>query len=141
VPLIAQILLPSLSSSCERYYRGLTTRRLAAVALAIRRYRVDHDGQWPATLNALVPSYLPELPADPLASGGAQFGYSANGALPIIYSVGSDGIDQGGSTFPLRKPRWVEVAYNRWNSEDVIVFLTRQPKPQPPPTAEDDVRE
>jgi hypothetical protein len=57
-------------------------RRAAAVALAIRLYRIDHHA-WPPSLDHLVPSYLPLVPADPLAAGNRPIGYIIlRGALP-----------------------------------------------------------
>jgi hypothetical protein len=49
-------------------------RRSAAIALAIRLYRLDH-GDWPANLASLVPAYLPAVPADPYCASGAPIGY------------------------------------------------------------------
>ena len=48
---------------------------MAAVALAIRLYRADHGGAWPASLGELVPAYLPAIPIDPLASNGSPLHY------------------------------------------------------------------
>jgi hypothetical protein len=46
-------------------------------------YADEHDGEPPATLDALVPRYLPELPADPFATEprtdeGKSGGYAAS---------------------------------------------------------------
>src|SRR5688500_9028294 len=41
------------------HYDMLTDARAAAVHLAIKLYALDHDGRPPATLDALVPAYLP----------------------------------------------------------------------------------
>lgn len=49
-------------------------RREAAVALAIRMYRIDHKG-WPADLAVLVPEYLPYVPDNPMRAGHAGIGY------------------------------------------------------------------
>ena len=39
-------------------------RRQAVIAFALYRYRLDHDQKFPATLAALVPDFLAEIPAD-----------------------------------------------------------------------------
>jgi hypothetical protein len=66
--------------------------RCAAIALAIRLYRVDHQGDWPATLAELVPIYLPAVPADPFAPTPSPIGYiirkhatPAGGDRPVLY--------------------------------------------------------
>ena len=75
-------------------------RRMTAVSLAAQLYRADHGGTWPASLQELVPKYLPAVPADPFDPGGAPLRYLlARGALPgggdrpVVYSVGDNGRD------------------------------------------------
>ena len=55
--------------------RMLTARYVAAIALAMRWYQVDHAGQFPETLEAIVPSYLPTVPVNPLSKQGVPFEY------------------------------------------------------------------
>lgn len=69
------------------------SNRLLATTLALRAYKLDH-GTYPATLQALVPQYLPAVPADPFAA--APLRYHLQGNRYILYSVGPDGKDDGG---------------------------------------------
>jgi hypothetical protein len=48
----------------DTFYDSLTQRRAAAVALAAGSYAVDHGGTRPATIDTLVPDYLPRVPTD-----------------------------------------------------------------------------
>jgi hypothetical protein len=69
--------------------------RASVVALAVTRYRLAHAGRVPATLAELVPVYLDAVPEDPLAGRPLRFR-----TLPdayIVYSVGADGRDDGGT--------------------------------------------
>lgn len=68
---------------------------LAAAALAIRLYELDHGGR-PDSLAQLVPEYLSVVPTDPLAADGRPLGYLPLADVPILYSVGRDGVDHGG---------------------------------------------
>ena len=68
---------------------------MAATALAIRAYEIDHAAR-PAELSLLVPQYLPSIPADPFAEDNRPIGYLPNAAHPLLYSIGENGIDQGG---------------------------------------------
>jgi hypothetical protein len=68
--------------------------RCSRVALAIERYRRVHGGATPATLGELAPAFLDRLPVDPL-SGKVLLYRSAPDAY-IVYSVGADGVDNGG---------------------------------------------
>lgn len=61
--------------------------------IALKAFSQD-NGALPITLEQLVPTYLPSLPIDPY--DGKAIKYSAE--KKIIYSVGSDHVDIGGST-------------------------------------------
>ncbi|MCB1088610.1 MAG: hypothetical protein KDM63_16350, partial [Verrucomicrobiae bacterium] len=67
--------------------------RLTGVFLALRLFEIDH-GKLPAKLDELVPAYLSQLPADPYSEENALLWNPAEG---ILYSVGRDGIDNGGA--------------------------------------------
>jgi hypothetical protein len=89
----------SVGQAIERNMRLCAERRMTAVSLAAQLYRADH-GTWPATLDVLVPRYLPQVPRDPLAMDDRPLGYLVvAGALPggadrpVVYSVGRDGRD------------------------------------------------
>lgn len=79
----------------QAFFRALAKRRMAAIAIAIRLYAVDH-GERPQELAALVPKYLPRLLMDPFAAGGVGFGYKPLAERPLLYSVGYDGRDNDG---------------------------------------------
>ena len=88
----------SLGRIIVQHLRGTTERRMAAVSLAARVYRADH-GVWPPSIDALVPEYLPEVPADALAPDGARLRYLVlPNALPdgrdrpVVYSAGDNGV-------------------------------------------------
>lgn len=78
------------------YLHLLARRRMAAVALAIRLYEIDH-GHWPTKLEDLVPKYLPAVPDDPfLPPGTGKIRYLPSANPPRLYSVGDNGTDEGG---------------------------------------------
>jgi hypothetical protein len=72
------------------------------IASALERHRAA-TGAYPETLDSLAPSFLPEIPPDPWS--GKPWGYllrapDAHPADPrgfILYSVGEDGQDDGGT--------------------------------------------
>ena len=68
--------------------------RCAIVALAAERYRRD-QGNWPASLSALVPQWLPAVPIDPM--DGKRLRYRRLPYGVVIYSVGHDRVDNGGA--------------------------------------------
>jgi hypothetical protein len=83
----------SFARHVEGHYRILVEGRAEAIRLGIAWYRLDHHGALPASLEELVPEYLPYSPADPFAPAG-PFRYRQSPS-PIIYSVGSNDVDDG----------------------------------------------
>jgi RNA polymerase sigma factor (sigma-70 family) len=65
------------------------------IGLALQAYHAE-TGRYPGSLSNLVPRYLPSLPADPFAARGT-LQYHLTGNVYALYSVGPDGIDDGGS--------------------------------------------
>jgi hypothetical protein len=142
ITVMAGMLQPSMDRMIEVRFRSLCERRLAAVALAIALYRADHNGAFPNALNELTPTYLPSLPPDPFAAGGRVFGYSGPAATqPFIYSVGVNGVDDGGSKQPMavirtsrgtvRRPEDPDRPFMRWERDDALFYLVHLPRPAP----------
>ena len=69
------------------------SRRNLYVAFALAAYRADTD-RYPAKLDELAPKYLTTVPGD-LFSGRPLI-YRPNAAGYLLYSVGPNGIDDGG---------------------------------------------
>ncbi|MCW3100049.1 MAG: hypothetical protein JWL77_5667 [Chthonomonadaceae bacterium] len=72
-----------------------TQNRLLLVTLALHAFQVEH-GRYPSSLVELAPVYLKKLPDDPFAMQGT-FRYQVKGKSYILYSVGPDGKDDGGT--------------------------------------------
>ena len=110
---------PSIMASTPRlYYGGEAQMRMAAVALAIRLYEIDH-GQRPEALAALVPDYLDALPTDPFDPAGGTFRYLPQAERPRLYSLGADCIDHGGITQMERG----QAGAGNLNDVDQVFFL------------------
>jgi len=86
-------------------------RRLAArnvllqADLAIRLYQHDH-GELPKSLLDVVPEYLPEVPRDPFSASSDFIHYRIDGDAFLLYSVGMDGHDDGGTLAPTNQEYW-----------------------------------
>ena len=92
--IFASMLAPSLENAAEANFRCRLELAAADVALAIAEYAADHDGNFPPTLDALVPTYLPAVPRDPFAAD-APLKYDA--ARALLWSAGRNAVDDGGS--------------------------------------------
>ena len=78
-----------------KLYANLTYNRMLEIALALQAYKLDRH-TYPVSLSQLTPTYLPAVPSDPF-SNNQPFKYRLNGSTYILYSVGPDGVDNGGT--------------------------------------------
>lgn len=107
----------TLSLSERTRVQQLIRQRLARTALALKLYELE-QGRIAQTLDELVPDYLDEVPVDTMDPAGGPLRYLPNGGevtlpdyhwltaeqvaevesrrLPLIYSVGRNGVDDGG---------------------------------------------
>ncbi len=77
--------------------RNDTLHQFTRLAITLAQYRAAH-GEYPESLEALVPEFLAELPADPFAADG-RFGYErCDDGGYRLYSSGLNGVDDGGSS-------------------------------------------
>ena len=77
-------------------FYALANRRMAAVALALRLYELDH-GRPAAALSELVPAYLPAVPRDPCAGDGRPLAYDAQLLQPSLHCIDASGFDNNDS--------------------------------------------
>jgi hypothetical protein len=87
-----RMLMPSFERFLRIYCRGQFQVRALRAMFAMKAYHAE-QGRLPESLEALVPDYLDEVPRDPF--DGKQLRYSRE--KKIIYTVGKDGKDTGGS--------------------------------------------
>lgn len=119
---------PRYDLDARQHFEAVTERRMAATALALRAYSLAHAGELPARLDALVPEWLPAIPDDPMAHG-RPLTYRPEGADPLLYSVGRNGIDDGGSEeapptdWTRDDSKWSHL----WWNGDAIVHLRGVP--------------
>lgn len=125
-------MLPAMDNASLSSYRDLTDRRLAALALAVRLYELDH-GRRPDMLAALVPTYIPAIPLDPFDADDAPLRYAPDAPSPLLYSVGNDGADDHGAFVLLVGGGDVDP-----NVKDRPFFLSgdRPLRPSPKPAAQ-----
>jgi hypothetical protein len=93
-PLIASgYSIPNTRRIVQSAVQTETLRRLAIAAIALKRHQLLHT-EPPPNLAALVPQFLDRVPIDPMS--GKPICYRANSSGFILYSVGEDGLDDGG---------------------------------------------
>ncbi len=91
---ISQLLLPALERAPVAFARRRAMLSGTAIAIALRIYRLER-GNYPASLDPLVPEYLGSLPVDPFT--GKPFHYEQAGDDFRLYSYYYNQIDDYGA--------------------------------------------
>jgi len=76
-----------------------TQQQMTLTVLAIQRYRL-RNGRPPAQLSELVPEFLAAPPRDFMDGQTLRYSLRPNHAGFLLYSVGEDGLDDGGDPTP-----------------------------------------
>src|SRR5256885_11830087 len=84
---------PALSRALVREAEGIVSVRISIAALAAEQFRLI-NGHLPKNLNDLVPRFLQAVPLDPF--DGAPLRYKLLTEGYVVYSIGPDGLDDGG---------------------------------------------
>lgn len=93
------VLLPGFRKDIFKQTLDQTYTKLLITMLALRAYELDHATAYPDRLDQLVPNYLSKVPTDPFASDLGALKYRRVGKSYLLYSVGPDGVDNGGKPF------------------------------------------
>ena len=93
-----RIIKPMLGALTTAFMQDDCMNQMTDTALAIEQFRLA-KGSYPADLNQLVTAgYLKEIPQD-LLNEGKSIGYRVGKNGAVVYSVGLDGIDDGGKAY------------------------------------------
>jgi hypothetical protein len=129
--ILVALLVPAVNAVLHAECRNEASLAATRLVVACRRFEIDH-GEPPATLGALVPKYLDAVPRDPY--DGKPFRYDRERA--IVYSVGKDLIDSGGSDeLPTGKMPEDEDT-DRWEAKDAVFFIHGRPAAMGPEPTE-----
>jgi hypothetical protein len=92
---LVALAVPAWVRTKEDETKGEARLAVAEVALGLKLYRGEH-GQYPDSLDALSPAFLPVIPADPCT--GKPLVYVRQGEGFLVYGIGLNGKDDGGIT-------------------------------------------
>jgi len=90
----SRIAIPNFTKAWQTTAHNQTLVNEAQIACALERYRLAH-GEYPETLNALVPQFIEKLPHDIVGGGPLHYRRTDNGNF-VLYSVGWNETDDGG---------------------------------------------
>jgi hypothetical protein len=107
----------SLSNVLEQKCSENVAQAATRILLAMKAYKLE-KGKLPATLAELVPEYLDSVPLDDYDGQPMRY----NATKKVVYSVGKDLKDDGGSTtraeYVAGKRKEAEAAGEKWTDED-----------------------
>jgi hypothetical protein len=86
----------ALANSLKRSMKAEAERSLVLAAIALKRSSLRF-GKLPASLQSLVPDFLPSVPTDYMDGQPIKYRVEPDGAF-VLYSVGDDCKDDGGDT-------------------------------------------
>ncbi|MDB6056865.1 MAG: hypothetical protein JWO95_709 [Verrucomicrobiales bacterium] len=89
----------TLRRSAAKLIQNQSLVSLTVTAIALERYRLQHLN-YPATLDELVPSLLKRVPVDYIDGKPVRYRSLSNGSF-LLYSVGVNGVDDGGDATPM----------------------------------------
>ena len=91
---ITRLMLSDQSTAGERFRRKHAYLRCTIVALAAERFRRDKE-VWPDNIDQLCPQFLSSAPLDPYDGKSLRYRRVEDGV--VIYSVGGNAVDDGGT--------------------------------------------
>jgi hypothetical protein len=112
-----------------------TMANMVTAAIALERFRLAHHA-YPAALALLVPEFVLAVPVDCMDGHDLRYRLNPDGTY-LLYSVGDDGVDNGGDPTP-KEGKGQYLLYGRdwvWprpaTAEELQAYEAEQSKPTP----------
>jgi len=115
------MLLSASQSFVEKKCNGILSHRATLILVAAHRHRLLH-GELPRDLASLTPDFLSAVPQDPY--DGKPMRYSRQQG--IVYSVGRDLVDSGGSTGLPPNTYSSSERQRQWVTEDIVFGVEKR---------------
>ncbi len=102
-----------MSGAVLKFAEGQVSVDQTRIACALERYRLAH-GVYPATLDALVPACMAEVPHDIMNGEPYHYRLNVDGTF-LLYSVGWNETDDGGAVaHPQNSPKSIDYENGDW---------------------------
>jgi hypothetical protein len=92
-------------------------------AIALKGFQLK-QGHYPAQLSELVPEFMTTVPMDPMDGKPLRYRRNADGTY-LLYSVGENGVDDGGNPGPPTKNPGYTSYY--WQNKKATDWVWPQP--------------
>lgn len=123
---------PTMHSILDARDRAEADFEVLRAAAALAEYRLrglgGAGGPYPERLDALVPDVVAVVPTDPFA--GAPLRYERRGDGYLLYSVGTNGIDDGGTNGEVVKGEWLPPGDEAAAAATPADIVVRVPQPR-----------
>jgi hypothetical protein len=104
--------IPNYTKATQTLAHNQTLVNEAQIVCALERYHLAH-GEYPETLDALVPQFIEKLPHDII--GGQPLHYRREASWKfLLYSVGWNETDDGGLESPPTQNGWIDYTKGDW---------------------------
>jgi len=110
---VTLIVMPNIAKASDTVVRTETERRMTLTSIALQRYRLRF-GKFPENLETLVPRFLVSVPKDCMNGQSLSYHLKSDGNF-TLYSVGSNGLDDGGD--PSAPPK---TNLSFWSGKDAV---------------------
>jgi hypothetical protein len=127
-PPIVKMLAPAVEKISQSDLRIQAVLACAAAGIAVERFRLAHEGKWPATLEAVVADKLLDaVPLDVFDGEPLRYRKTTNGV--VVYSVGPNGKYAGDALDTVQEigPAVTRFEFRLWNPE----HRGKGPRPAP----------
>jgi hypothetical protein len=102
---------PTIHGFLKRIAIAEIEKEMLVAAIALKRFHLRH-GTFPAALASLTPEFVPSLPRDWIDGKPLRYRLKEDGQF-VLYSVGEDGVDDGGDPTPKTKKASKYMPYGR----------------------------
>jgi hypothetical protein len=110
--ILAAIAIPNFTKAEQTTAHNQTLVNEAQIVCALERYRLAH-GEYPETLDALVPQFIEKLPHDIIGGQPLLYRPTADGKF-LLYSVGWNERDDGGQKSPPNQNGGIDFTKGDW---------------------------
>jgi hypothetical protein len=108
----SRIAIPNIVKAWQTTAYNQTLVNEAQIACALERYHLAH-GEYPETLDALVPQFIEKLPHDIIGGQPLHYRRTGDGQF-LLYSVGWNENDDGGQESPPNKNGGTDFSQGDW---------------------------
>jgi len=110
--IFAQLLFPAIMKAESKFASAQAAVDEAMLACALERYRLAH-AQFPDTLDSLSPQFINTVPMDLATGKPLIYRRTADGTF-ILYSVGWNGTDDGGTVVKSKEYHTIDFTQGDW---------------------------